>query len=603
LTAAVLAGPVARANRVVYRAGPLTQWYANGPAGLEQGFTVAAPPRATGRTARQRPLTIALAVSGNAGARLGAGGVVFGRPGHGLAYRDLVVSDARGRPLHAWLSLRPGTLMLHASTAGARYPLTVDPTFQQLAKLTASDGAGGDALGSAVAISGDTVVAGAPFASPGSSSQQGAAYVFTKPGGGWASETQAAKLTSGGGGPTDLFGFSVAIDGDTVVAGAPNTLFAQGGAYVFLKPLGGWADESQNAKLTASDAANGDNLGYSVAISGDTVVAGAPQEAASGHGSAGAAYVFTKPGGGWSSETEAAKLTVSGAPGGYLLGWSVAVSGGTVAAGAQAATVGPNGGQGAVYVFTEPGGGWADETEAAELTASDGAASDGFGYFVAISGTTMVIGAPFATVGSTSQQGAVYVFTGTGSSWVQAAKLTASDGAAFDEFGWTGGISGTTMATGAPNAMVGAHANQGAAYVFGSPSGPPPPPPSGYRLAGFFSPPAGAHRRAGSVIVVSTGVDYADGTPVPGWLAAEFGADCEVTVHASGAQRLPARCLHWDLARQRLEFRWPTGARHAGKVTLVLRLGYLTPDRLAEGITLTHHRKHHPGHDRMSRHG
>jgi hypothetical protein len=175
LTAAVLAGPVARANRVVYRAGPLTQWYANGPAGLEQGFTVAAPPRATGRTARQRPLTIALAVSGNAGARLGAGGVVFGRPGHGLAYRDLVVSDARGRPLHAWLSLRPGTLMLHASTAGARYPLTVDPTFQQLAKLTASDGAGGDALGSAVAISGDTVVVGAPSASVGANGSQGAA--------------------------------------------------------------------------------------------------------------------------------------------------------------------------------------------------------------------------------------------------------------------------------------------------------------------------------------------------------------------------------------------------------------------------------------------
>ena len=89
-------------------------------------------------------------------------------------------------------------------------------------------------------------------------------------------------------------------------------------------------------------------------------------------------------------------------------------------------------------MFTEPGSGWADMTQTAKLTASDGAADDDFGYSVSISGNTVVVGAPYATVGGNSDQGAAYVFTEPGSGWAnmtQTAKLTASDGAAGDEFG------------------------------------------------------------------------------------------------------------------------------------------------------------------------
>jgi hypothetical protein len=155
--------PVAAANLVVFRYGPVREWYANGPLGLEQGFTVTAPPPGPAG----RLFSLALALSGNAHAALspGRGGVVFSRAGSALAYRGLVASDARGRRLPASLELRGRQLLLHIHARGARYPLTVDPVIQQ-AQLTASDGAAGDSLGSSVAISasGNTIAAAAPFA-------------------------------------------------------------------------------------------------------------------------------------------------------------------------------------------------------------------------------------------------------------------------------------------------------------------------------------------------------------------------------------------------------------------------------------------------------
>jgi hypothetical protein len=168
----------------------------------------------------------------------------------------------------------------------------------QTAKLTASGGTTFDLLGTSVAISGSTVVAGAPNATVGGNAGQGAAYVFVKPRSGWADATQTAKLTATGGGPEDTLGQSVAIDGDTVVAGAPSPPVAQfpdlGAVYVFVKPRSGWADATQTAKLTASDIKPGDNLGFPVAISGGTVVAGAPDATVTGNLFQGATYVFSR---------------------------------------------------------------------------------------------------------------------------------------------------------------------------------------------------------------------------------------------------------------------------------------------------------------------
>ncbi len=128
--------------------------------------------------------------------------------------------------------------------------------------------------------------------------------------------------------------------------------------------------------------------------------------------------------------------------------------------------------QGSAYVFVKPGGGWASATETAKLTASDGAASDLFGQSVAISGDTVVVGADGDDVGANADQGSAYVFVKPGGGWVSAtetAKLTASDGAANDLFGTSVAVSGDTVVVGSP----GASGDRGAAYVFGE--GPPPP--------------------------------------------------------------------------------------------------------------------------------
>ena len=198
----------------------------------------------------------------------------------------------------------------------------------QQGKLTASDpAANNEQFGWSVAVSGNTLVIGVPWADVVIGGVQypdrGALYVFTKPAGGtWASATQQAKLTitdyTGGG---ETLGHDVAIDGDTIVAVAPGaSVFrtwnraAAGAAFVFTKPAGGWVNTSQQAaKLSASDAEgqpNPDQFGDSIEISGDTVVVGAP--GANGAASdSGAAYVFTKPAGGWFSElNETVKLTV-----------------------------------------------------------------------------------------------------------------------------------------------------------------------------------------------------------------------------------------------------------------------------------------------------
>jgi hypothetical protein len=212
-----------------------------------------------------------------------------------------------------------------------------------------------------------------------------------------------------------------------------------GAAYVFTRSGSTW---TQQAKLTASDAAASDSFGFSVAIAGSTAAVGAV-----GSNHTGAAYVFTRSGSTW---TQQAKLTASGGIAGDEFGYSVALSGSTAVVGA----INNNAGTGAAYVFTRSGSTW---TQQAKLTASDGAASDFFGYSVAIVTTTAVVGAP-DNLGT----GAAYIFTGSGSTWTQQAKLTVSGSPANDFFGQSVSLSGTT-------AVVGAYGRKtftGAAYVF-----------------------------------------------------------------------------------------------------------------------------------------
>jgi hypothetical protein len=268
----------------------------------------------------------------------------------------------------------------------------------ETAKLTASDGIANDYLGSSVSINGNTVVA-----SGGSG-----VYVFVKPTSGWADMTETAKLTASNGGFN-----SVAISGNTVVAGAAVETIGlnpqQGAAYVFVKPASGWTNMSPTAKLIAGDGAANDSLGYSVAISGNTVVAGAYDATTSGTNQfQGAAYVFVEPASGWADMIETAKLTASDGAFGAMLGWSVDISGNTVMAGAPQAG---SQGQGAAYVFAKPPTGWANMNQNQELISLDGAHIDFLGSSVSVDGTTAVAGAPFATIGSNQLEGAAYVFS------------------------------------------------------------------------------------------------------------------------------------------------------------------------------------------------
>jgi hypothetical protein len=532
---AVPTEPHAQRNQIEYRQPLLTEWYVNGPVGLEQGFTLADRPG----DSRNELLTLQLAVSGGMDTRIDGDkrGLTISRNGRPLLlYGGLTVDDVKGRELPAWLELSGKQVLLRINDSEAQYPLTIDPIVQA-AKLTISGEITGDNLGSGVAVSGDgnTVVVGAVGEDFGSISPYddiGAAYIFVKPSGGWAdTSTYTAKLTASDAGPNYHFGFATSISGDgkTVVVAAiqqgeqPGTLYP-GQAYVFVKPTNGWVDSTETAALSASDKAG--TLGFclcanNVAISydGNTIAQGVPFEKVGSNDDQGAAYVFVKPTGGWTTETETAKLTASDGAALDAFGFSVGTSsdGSTIVVSAADATVGSNAYQGAAYVFKEPAGGWATTTQTAKLTASDGATNNLLGYAARISGNgdTVVLGAPWAKIGSNILQGAEYVFAKSSGGWAnatQTAKLTESDGAANDWFGQSVSISndgsaiagfgahpyvfykpaagwadatedvelspkdafgavslsagGDTILVGTPSATIGSNVNQGAAYVF-----------------------------------------------------------------------------------------------------------------------------------------
>jgi hypothetical protein len=451
--------PRASSNRVEYQRGPLTEWYVNGPAGLEQGFTINEPPG----KGNGQPLTVALVLSGNLSAvpdRSGMGLTLAGPDGGAtLRYTGMTAYDATGTQLPTSEGLRDGELSLKVEDAGARYPVVID-RWVQLGRLTASDGKSNDQLGYSAAISGNTVVVGAPFAAVGSSSEQGAVYVFVKPANGWANMTETAKLTASDGRYGDFLGTSVAIDRDTVVAGAP---FAAA-VYVFLKPAIGWRTTSKfAAKLTATDEGKGDYFGQTVFISGGTVVAGAPRLFTSGPG---AAYVFVKPRSGWKNMTETAKLTASDGVQSDQDGSSVAISNKTVVFGAP----GHNSSRGAAYVFVEPASGWKSTTQTAELTTSDKAIG-GLGWSVSVWGNTVVSGAPFVKHGN-NEAGAAYIFVQPASGWTngtETAKLTIPHFPFTFNFGFSVDIHGTMVVAGAPAWPSGA-SGVGSTYVFLKPA-------------------------------------------------------------------------------------------------------------------------------------
>jgi hypothetical protein len=294
-----------------------------------------------------------------------------------------------------------------------------------------------------VAVSGQAVFAAGPADVTGR--QRGVVHVFAEPAGGWSGFVkQTAMLVPSDG--NDVGG-AVAASGQTVVASG------DGSVYVFTEPAGGWAGiVHESAKLTPSDVSSGASGLSSVAIDGQTVVAGTPGSSPGpGSDTAGAVYVFTEPAGGWSGSLhESAKLTAAHGSLGDGLGWTVAISGQTIAASAPYASTGRGGQSGAVYVFTEPRGGWSTETEAARLTAS----STGLASFsIAVAGQSVFASAPGAG-------GGAYVFTQPAGGWSgsvhETARLTGPNNDLFFSLAASGE---TVVASGG-----------GAAYVFTEPA-------------------------------------------------------------------------------------------------------------------------------------
>jgi trimeric autotransporter adhesin len=473
-----LVTPEATANRVEYKRGSLTEWYVNGPLGLEQGFTLQQP----SKTRRSQMSTLLLTLTGNYVGHVVDKGKTLSlssRDGRNLIeYKGLSAFDAVGTELRAWLDLRDGVLRINVNTESAVYPITIDPIIQ-LAELTASDGAARDGFGQGVAVSGDTVVVAAPLASVDTNQYQGALYVFVKPVTGWANATQNAKLVASDGQANDYLGFNdVAINGDTIVAGAIGRTIGsnpgQGVVFVFVKPVGGWHDMTQTAELTASDGQKNDDLGNAVATNGTSIIAGAYQSASS---AVGKAYIYERPLTGWTDATETAELSPSADAPGFLFGISVGINNSLAVVGSRD-TVNLNFSQGAAFVFTRPATGWNSTSKfVKELIASDGAANAGFSSSLSLNGETLVIGTAYAEVNGNLDQGEAYIFTypsgrpaGESKIETETARLTASDGQANDQFGESVSTNGRVVAIGAPAATVLGGEQQGTVYLYAEPS-------------------------------------------------------------------------------------------------------------------------------------
>ena len=539
LQAVVPASPLGRANRVSYAHAGLSEWYVNGPLGLEQGFTLDRAPsdRAAG------PLTLSLALSTRAHVQLARGGesLTFSQAGTPpLSYGGLVATDAGGRPLHSWLELREGRVLLRVDARDARYPLRIDPLFQQGEKLAVEEEQGEGRFGLSVALSADgsTALIGAPRDNNG----KGAAWVFTRSGSTWIQ--QGSKLTTSEEGEGEecaesgeepgecSFGASVALsaDGNTALIGDPSATARHGTAWVFTRSGSTWI---AGPKLAGSDPSFEGRFGRSVALSGDgnTALIGDPTAvglrgrawvftrsgstwtpqgeplsdveadplahfgrsvALSGDGStaliggpglsgfAGAAWIFTRSGSSWTQQGE--KLTGTEESGDGHFGLSAALS-----ADASTALIGgreDGNGVGAAWVFTRSSPEW---IPGPKLTATGETGNGAFGWSVALSsnGSTALIGAPREN----NFRGAVRVFTRSGSAWSQQPEEHASTGAA------VGAAYGSSIAlSGDGSAIVGApgeSAKLGAAWAFAAPPIPRPPPPAVTKITPDEGPIAG----------------------------------------------------------------------------------------------------------------
>ena len=350
---------------------------------------------------------------------------------------------------------------------GAAYIFTRSgSTWTEQAKIEASDKQTGDYFSYSVSISGDgnTAAIGALKSAGDGVNESGAAYIFTRAGSTW---TEQAKIVASDPETADQFGSAISIssDGSTVAVGAPyeDTGGEQTGSmYIFTRSGSTWTEQ---AKIQTSDDADDDRFGaFKIALSSDgNTAAAASYTEDTGAVNAGSMYIFTRDGSTW---TEQAKIQASDKQTGDYFGWPVAISadGNTLAVGAQASDdVGSS--SGSAYIFTRSGSTW---TEQAKLLSSDLATNDRFGASLDISsdGNTLVSTSRYHTPNGdvNNKIGVAYIFTRDGTAWTQQKKIQASDPGHLDQFGVSVAISGDgkTVISGAAYQ----NGETGAAYIF-----------------------------------------------------------------------------------------------------------------------------------------
>ncbi|HRI69286.1 MAG TPA: cadherin-like beta sandwich domain-containing protein [Polyangium sp.] len=415
-----------------------------------------------------------------------------------LVNGEVVMSGIESSPIFLELGANIVSVRVQAPSGAEREYAVVVTREEKLATtyVKASNVGTGDNFGTSVAISGDLFVVGANSEDSSATGingdeslndrgASGAAYVYTRDGKTWKKE---AYIKASNTDFNDQFGTSVAIDGNTLVVGAPGedsrsnaingmqndeSSPGSGAVYVFVRDATGkW---SQQAYIKPSNTGDNDQFGSAVAISGDIIVVGAPGEDSNATGvdgdqtnnmkfDSGAAYVFVRFGSTWQQQ---AYLKSSNPDSTDQFGASVAIWGETIAVGAtdeDSNTTGINPQtnesafeSGAVYVFTRSIDKW---TQQAFIKASNAAGGDRFGSSVALEDNVLVVGARNEDSGAIgvggnqedntlTDSGAVYVFTRMGITWTQDAYIKASNTDFNDNFGAAVSVSGNTLVVGA----------------------------------------------------------------------------------------------------------------------------------------------------------
>ncbi len=347
---------------------------------------------------------------------------------------------------------------------GSAYVFTLDeatdgnPQWVQQAELTmADDEAGVNFFGQAVDIDGDTIIIGSKYdVQPG---RRGGPWIFVREGEAWVRQ---ARLTVGLLDEDEQLGYSVAVDGDTAAVGAWQRSMADGVVYVFVRNGTAW---SLQATLTgtANDLPNGDNFGESVDIDGDTLAVGAGHGGDGQFSTSGAVYLFTRSGTEW---TQQAKLNHPRGEDAVVarLGNAVALEGDVLVAGARSEQIGDKVVQGAAYVFRRSGSAW---RLAARFTHRTGDIGDNFGWAVDMADGNIIIGAYWEDIEGNDKQGAAYLYAPAGGGWFPRGRLIAADGSARDALGSDVATNGTVIVAGAPQVRRGDDILVGAIYAAG----------------------------------------------------------------------------------------------------------------------------------------